>query len=136
VGYQLTVGEGKGLIPLGVQVGIGANSQNCWGTYDAARDRCANADNFTMTFITVSGGYLHQVIERLYLGGKLIAGATLLDPEPVTGVGVGANVGAAFALEYATNMDHFSVGLDVSVRFVIGPNILGFAIYPRVQYTF
>lgn len=136
VGYQLTINDGKGLIPIGVQIGIGANSQNCWANYDKARDRCGNADNFTMTFITASGGYLHQVLERFFIGGKIIAGVTLLDPEPVTGVTFGANVGGALSLEYATNMDHFSVGLDISVRFVIGPNIPAFAVYPRVQYTF
>ena len=39
-------------------------------------------------------------------------------------------------IEYATNMDHFSIGLDVAFRFVIGPNIPSLGFYPRVQYTF
>jgi hypothetical protein len=33
-------------------------------------------------------------------------------------------------------MDHFSVGLDISYRLIIGPNINGLMFYPRVQYTF
>jgi len=39
-------------------------------------------------------------------------------------------------VEYATSMDHFSVGADVMSRFILGPNILSFAIYPRIKYTF
>ena len=71
-------------------------------------------------------------------------GWTLLDPAPVyTGSGTartpvtgGLNAGVAASIEYATNMDHFSIGLDVAFRFVIGPNIPSLGIYPRVQYTF
>jgi hypothetical protein len=48
----------------------------------------------------------------------------------------GFNVGVAASLEYATNMDHFSIGVDVSYRIIIGPNINVFAFFPRVQYTF
>ena len=66
----------------------------------------------------------------------------LLDPDPVppdvasTGVRSALNVGVAASLEYATNMDHFSIGLDVAFRMVIGPNIMALQFFPRVQYTF
>jgi hypothetical protein len=136
VGYQLTVGDGKGLIPIGVHVGIGANAGNCWATGSAVTGNCTKADNFTNTFIDLTGAYLFQVVERLYIGPKLLVGATLLDPEPVPGKTLGINAGIAASLEYATNMDHFSVGLDISYRIVLGPNIHAFAVYPRVQYTF
>ncbi len=137
LGYQLTINEGKGLIPIGFHVGIGANAQNCWAGLNAATQACTQADNFTMTFLNASVGYLHQVVERFYVGGKLLGGVGLLDPDPVgDGSLVRGNFGVALSLEYATNMDHFSVGLDVSYRLVIGPNINALMFYPRVQYTF
>ena len=95
---------------------------------------------FTLIFVSASGGYLHRVLERLYIGGKILAGWTLLDPAPVKNgtedVSGGVNAGIAASVEYATNMDHFSIGLDVAFRFVIGPNIPSLGFYPRVQYTF
>jgi hypothetical protein len=135
VGYQLTVGDGSGLVPISVSVGIGANAQNCWaGLTDAGA--CKLSDNFTLIFLNASAGYLFRVVERLYLGPKLLVGYTLLDPSPVTNVTGGVSLGLAASLEYATNMDHFSIGLDVTYKLVIGPNINAFAVYPRVQYTF
>ncbi len=136
VGYQLTINDGKGLIPIGFHVGIGANAQNCWAGLNAA-GVCTQSDNFTMTMLNLTGGYLHQVVERLYVGGKLIGGVTLLDPDPVGDGGlVRGNFGVAASIEYATNMDHFSVGVDISYRLIIGPNINALGFYPRVQYTF
>ncbi len=140
VGYQLTIGDGKGLVPIGFHVAIGANAQNCYAGLKSTGD-CSQADNFTLTFLSVTGGYLARVVERLYIGGKGIIGYTLLDPAPVytadsKPVNGGLSAGVAASLEYATNMDHFSIGLDVSFRFVIGPNILALSFYPRVQYTF
>ncbi len=142
VGYQLVIQDGKGIVPFGFHVGIGSNAQNCFAGKKPNGD-CSQADNFTMTFLSLSGGYLARVLERFYLGGKLLAGYTLLDPAPVyttgatpTPVNGGLNVGVAGSLEYATNMDHFSVGIDVAFRFVVGPNILSLGFYPRVQYTF
>jgi hypothetical protein len=138
-GYQLTVGNGSGLIPIGVHVAIGANAQNCWSGLTSA-GVCTKSDNFTLIFVSASGGYLHRVIERLYVGGKILAGWTFLDPAPVASAGQdvtgGINAGLAASIEYATNMDHFSIGLDVAARFVIGPNIFSLSFYPRVQYTF
>lgn len=136
LGYQLTLNEGKGIIPIGLHVGIGANAQNCWAGLNNT-GACTQSDNFTMTFLNLSVGYLHQVVERFYVGGKLLGGFTLLDPDPV-GLGGpgGGNFGVALSMEYATNMDHFSVGLDLSYRLIIGPNISALMFYPRVQYTF
>ncbi len=143
IGYQLTIGNGKGIVPIGLHVGIGANAQNCFSGLKAD-GTCNQSDNFTLTFITLTGGYLHSVVERLFVGGKLLAGYTLLDPPPIyTGSGAdlkpvnaGPNFGAALSLEYATNMDHFSIGVDVVWRMVIGPNIMSLQFFPRVQYTF
>lgn len=148
LGYQLTINDGKGLIPIGFHVGIGANAQNCWAGL-APNGTCGSntnpvSDNFTLTMLNLSAGYLHQVVERLYIGGKLIGGVTLLDPRPIadtenpsnSALLISPNFGAALSVEYATNMDHFSVGLDVSYRLIIGPNINALGFYPRVQYTF
>ncbi len=136
IGYQLTINGGKGIIPIGFHVGIGANAQNCWAGVNNA-GTCTQSDNFTMTMLNLSVGYLHQIVERFYVGGKIIGGTTLLDPDPVGDGGlVRGNFGVAASFEYATNMDHFSVGLDIAYRLVIGPNINALMFYPRVQYTF
>ena len=135
VGYQLTIAGGAGLVPFGLQFGVGANGQNCWAGL-LADGTCASADSFTVSFLTASVGYLFRVIDQLYLGPKVLAGGALLDPEPVAKVRSAAIVGGALSLEYATNMDHFSVGLEVSYRLVLGPKISAIASYPRVQYTF
>lgn len=135
VGYQLTINDAKGLIPIGLNVGIGANAQNCWSGRSAS-GACSESDNFTMTTLSVTAGYLHELFERGYLGAKLLAGYTLLDPQPVTNVGGGVSLGVALSGEYATNMDHFSVGFDVGYRIIVGPNIHVITVFPRVQYTF
>ena len=137
-GYQFSFGDGeKNAVPIGLHVGIGANAANCWDTKPLlAGDICQQSDNFTVTFITASAGFMRQILERFYIGGKLLVGYTLVDPEPVAGVSKGVNVGAAFSLEYATNMDHFTIGLDFVYRMVIGPNIHTLQFYPRVKYTF
>ena len=46
------------------------------------------------------------------------------------------NAGVGVGLEYATSFDHFSVGADFLARYIIGPNIPTFALFPRVKYTF
>ncbi|MFO0598994.1 MAG: adventurous gliding motility protein CglE [Myxococcaceae bacterium] len=148
LGYQLTINDGAGLIPIGVHVGIGTNAQNCWAGLKADMS-CSQSDNFTNTFINASAGYLHRlgtgyVGSRLYFGGKLLGGVTLLDPRPIpdeadptnTGLLVSPDVGAALSLEFATSVDHFSVGLDAAYRLIIGPNISSLMFYFRVQYTF
>jgi hypothetical protein len=42
----------------------------------------------------------------------------------------------AGSVEYATNMDHFTIGLDVVYRMILGPNIHTLQFFPRVKYTF
>lgn len=140
-GYQLTINEGKGLIPIGVHVGLGSNAQYCWGDV-GSNGACVQADNFTMTFINASAGYLHRLgtdafTSRLYAGGKLLGGVSLLDPTPIANGGLlYANVGGALAIEWATMVDHFSIGLDAGYRLIIGPNISALVFALRVQYTF
>ena len=136
-GYQFSFGEGeKNAVPVGIHVGIGANAANCWDRLLPDMITCTQSDNFTVTFITASAGFMRQVVERLYIGGKLLVGYTLLDPEPVKSVSRGVNLGAGLSVEYATNMDHFTIGIDFVYRLVLGPNIHTLQFYPRVKYTF
>ena len=142
-GYQFSFGEGeKNAVPIGLHVGIGANAANCWAGLSASGD-CSQSDNFTVTFIGGSAGFMRSVAERFYIGVKLLFGYTLLDPAPEvsaagTPFGGGAHVGAGLGLEYATNMDHFTIGVDGGYRLIIGgPEIihtLHFLV--RVKYTF
>ncbi len=166
LGYQIAFNEGRSIIPIGLHVGFASNAQNCWserqraspseqepftgncvdpsitGTGPEAEAARAIADNFTQTFIDLSAGYLHRlgdgyITSRLFLGGKLMGGIALVDPLPVPGGSlVNGNAGAALAFEWATMVDHFSVGLDLGFRFIIGPNISTITAALRVQYTF
>jgi hypothetical protein len=141
LGYQFTINDGQGLIPVGFQLGIGSNAQSCFSTVSAA-GLCAQSDNFTMIFTNVSAGYLHRLgtgsfSRRLYAGGKLMGGPAFVDPDPVgDGALVRPNIGVAASLEWATMMDHFSIGFDAAYRLIIGPNISALFFYLRVQYTF
>jgi hypothetical protein len=132
VGYDLT-----DRLELGVHFGLGSNAYNCF----TGRGGTCLSDSFTLAFGEGTLAYRFELAERLYLAPKVAAGYASLDPAPVRlangrvvknaplgGVGVG--------IEYATPMDHFSVGLDGLFRYVIGPNIPAIAIYPRVKYTF
>lgn len=140
-GYQLTINDNKGLIPIGLHVGFGSNAQNCWGDVNT-NETCAQADNFTMTFINATAGYLHRfgdgyITSRLYGGGKIVGGVSLLDPAPIANGGlVYPNAGIVGALEFASMVDHFSAGLDIGYRLIIGPNINALSFAVRVQYTF
>jgi hypothetical protein len=134
-GYQLAPSDGAVLVPLSLQVAMGANAQNCW-TGVTAGGACTAADSFTLGFVELGGAALFRVAPRLYLGPRLLVGATVLDPLPQPGARVHLDLGGAASLDYATALDHLSVGLDVSYRLVLGPNISAIAIHPRVQYTF
>ncbi len=166
VGYQIAFNEGRSIIPIGLHVGFGSNAGNCWSERDGAGNcvdpavravpndpdsaaRRAIADNFTQTFINVTAGYLHRlgdgyITSRLFLGGKLVGGITLIDPKPVP-LADGAqppegllygNAGVMGSFEWATMVDHFSVGLDVGYRLIFGPAINTLTFAARVQYTF
>ena len=136
IGYDITES-----IEIGLHVGIGANAANCWSGLDS-KGICTTSDNFTVTMVDLSFAYLFRIAERLYIAPKLMGGITLLDPEPAltaagTPIRLAPNAGLAFGVEYATNMDHFTIGLDIVLaRFVIGPNIFSMQFYPRVKYTF
>lgn len=132
IGYDITEN-----LELGLHLGIGANAANCYSGLDN-KGICTTTDNFTVTFLDLSFAYLFRVVERLYVAPKILVGGTLLDPVPdTTGSSFRFNVGVAVGVEYATNMDHFTVGIDlVPGRFIIGPNIFSMQFFFRVKYTF
>ncbi|HVE88044.1 MAG TPA: adventurous gliding motility protein CglE [Myxococcales bacterium] len=119
---------------LSGHVAFGANAFNCFS--GRTGDLCAQTDAFTLTFFDVQLAYLHALGDRFYLAPKVLAGQTLLDPAPVGDVTQGLNLGAGLGVEYATSMDHFSVGMDVVVRYVFRANIPAFSVFPKVKYTF
>ena len=137
LGYDITEN-----IELGLHVGIGANAANCHAGKDERTMNCLKADNFTVTFIDLSFAYLFRVAERLYIAPKIVGGLTLLDPAPTVNaagndVTLAPNGGLAIGVEYATNVDHFTVGLDVVlVRWIFIANISSHQYYLRVKYTF
>lgn len=137
VGYDLTES-----ISLGLHFGLGSSAANCFAGYLPNTDTCALSDNFTVAFGDMTAAYHVHMVDRLYLTPKVAAGYTRLDPAPVDmggdpGRSINAiNAGVGIGLEYGTMMDHFSVGADFLARYVIGPNIPTFALFPRVKYTF
>ncbi|QRN93209.1 adventurous gliding motility protein CglE [Archangium violaceum] len=136
VGYDLT-----DKVSLGVHFGLGASAANCFAGYLPDSDVCSMSDNFTVSFGDVTAAYMVPLAERLYLMPKVAAGLTRMDPAPVGSGDPGQsmtapNAGLGIGIEYATPMDHFSVGADFMARYIIGPNISTFALFPRVKYTF
>ena len=136
-------------VSVSANFGIGASAANCFATRNTStnvcqvlvgKDKKEVSDNFTVTFLNVTGAYLIKAADRLYVSPKVTLGYTLLGPAPTYSgsneVTSGINAGVGAGVEYATSMDHFSVGADFMSRFIVGPNILSFAIYPRIKYTF
>jgi hypothetical protein len=127
-------------VELGLQVGLGSSNVNCFAQGSAVAGTCTAADSFTMLMADGFGAYLVPLAPRLWLTPRLMAGYTNLDPNPVTAGGHAVyqafNLGAGVGVEYATSLEHFSVGAEVSARYVFGANIPAIAIAPRVKYTF
>lgn len=140
-GYQFSFGEGeKNAVPIGLHVGIGANAANCHAGLTKAGE-CSQSDNFTITFINLSAGFMRSIVERFYLGAKVLVGYTLLDPAPDNNFNKGLNLGAALGVEYATNMDHFAIGVDAGWRMILplgaaANMIQSLHFVVRVKYTF
>lgn len=140
---QLGVGYDIGQrISVGAHFALGSSAANCFAGYvPGTANQCILADNFTVMFGDATVAYLVPLAERLYLTPKVAAGITRLDPSPKDAVDPSGttnafNAGAGVGIEYATSMDHFSIGADLLVRYIVGPNIPTFALFPRVKYTF
>jgi hypothetical protein len=138
IGYDLNE-----LFEFGLTFGIGASAADCFAgrkNNDPNAD-CLQAENFTMAMLDASVAYLWRVLPRLFITPKVLAGYTNLQPAPVLNSAKGPytdamNVGGGLGVEYETSLDHFSIGFEVSLRYVIGPNIPAISIFPRVKYTF
>jgi hypothetical protein len=159
VGYDLT-----DRLTLAIQFGLGASSGVCLadvatdgtcGLVDGsgriqklpdangvARDQVL-PDNFSNTFFQGELSYRVPLTERLSFTPGVIGGYQKLDPPPLYANGDptqplsgGPMFGADLSLDYATHLDHFTVGIAFTPRYLIGPNLLSMSIFPRVKYTF
>jgi len=138
-------------LAVGAGFSLGTSAGSCFGTtqppagtsadstatcFNAATGDALSANWTAQTFEgTVLYGY--QVVPRLMVTARALGGVGFIEPMafadttnpvPLLGGGIG--------LEYATQFDHFSLGLDAAMKYFLGPNVSGFAIAPRVKYTF
>lgn len=126
---------------VGAHLGLGASAANCFAGYVPGTQECRLTDNFSLAFVNVTVAWRVRLAERLYLAPLAAVGYTRLDPAPV-GEGdpsralSAPNAGLGVGVEYATSLEHFSVGAELLARYVIGPSIPTFAFFPRVKYTF
>lgn len=153
VGYDVLT-SGKHFVALGLGFSLGASAGACFGEvvpandggnlcvapgqgYDETTQEGLLSDNWSATTVEGAIWYGYEVLPRLMLTAKGLGGVGFIqpmafadteNPVPLLGGGVG--------LEYATHFDHFSVGLDMSAKYFLGPNVMGVAIAPRVKYTF
>lgn len=136
-------------VSLGASFGLGASAASCFGEVDPNKTpSCYGVDdqgrsidlpdNFTITSIAaeVALRIPFGLEKRLTVQPKLHLGFSLLDPAPKAGVSKGGLTGFGLGVEYATHMDHFSIGADLWGNLLVGPNFTSFAFYPKVKYTF
>jgi len=151
LGYDvLTVDDH--FLAVGLGFSQAASAGSCFGTpTDFDKKTCvtpataglpqdqaeALSDNWTAQTVEGTVLYGYQVVPRLMLTARALGGVAFIDPMafadtsnpvPLLGGGVG--------LEYATQFDHFSLGLDAAMKYFLGPNKAGVSIAPRVKYTF
>jgi hypothetical protein len=151
----LQLGVGYDLLrwlSLGFNFGLGTSAASCFGEVmnpggssqcvvdqNAAVPRILS-DNFTVTMFSLEAAFKLHLSERITIQPRLHLGYANLDPEPAWDRGKPVTscplAGFGTGIEYATHMDHFSIGVDVFSRYLIGPNIPTIAFYPKVKYTF
>lgn len=141
IGYDvLTIDDH--FLAVGLGFSQAASAGSCFGATDtgvctdpATGERLS--DNWTAQTVEGTVLYGFQVVPRLLITARALGGIASITPKafsetenpvPLIGGGVG--------LEYATQFDHFSLGLDAAAKYFLGPNKPGFAIAPRVKYTF
>lgn len=150
-GYDVFATE-KHFVSLGLGFSMGTSAGGCYGTLvggkcmgtgiDPVTESTRElSDNWSLTTFEGTAMYGYFVGERLMLTARLLGGLGIVQPDafedggkllegplPLVGGGVG--------LEWATQFDHFSLGLDAAMKMIVGPNVPGIAIAPRVKYTF
>lgn len=142
----LQIGVGCDVLPrlaAGLTFGLGASGGRCLGAVTAqgtciegTSDNSSVASDFTLALVGAELSYRHPLGRRLHLSPRLHLGWTFLDPAPRLSVRGGFSAGLALGLEWATPLDHFTLGLELDWRLVAGPNLHTLGLYPRVKYTF
>lgn len=151
LGYDVYA-QGSSFVSVGLGFSLGTSAGSCFGTYDPSGTKCVDpayaglpdvpvegqlSDHWTATTVEAHVLYGYEFAPRLMLTARALGGAGFIEPMafantenpvPLVGGGVG--------LEYATRFEHFSLGLDLAGKYFLGPNVLGFAVAPRVKYTF
>lgn len=127
-----------------VSLGIGAARATCY-QLDASGQTCLGADSFGATFLEGGFAYGLEAAPRALVSLKLVGGYTDLSPGPVLhqgsirGHAPGVHLGGGVALDYATHLDHFAVGLDALFRYTRATDQLSLAslaVLPRIRYVF
>ena len=138
-------------LSIGIHFGLGASAARCYSTYVVSSNSCVNdpaskgdtgvSDNFTITMYGAEVVFKVHLVDRLWLRPRIEGGYAMFDSPPVlddgkNGVMGGGYAGVGVGIEYATHMDHFSIGIDIGGRLIIGPNIPAFTFHPMIKYTF
>jgi hypothetical protein len=111
----------------------GAAAYNCGGTTGTG---FSGASTFTLSSIDAKVSYRIPVADRIFIPIRAFGGVTNLAPSPQQGVSWVGSVGGATGIEWATPFDHFNLGAEVAVRFVLQINAIALSFYPTVKYTF
>ncbi len=140
VGYDLLE-----FLSVGLHFGLGSSAASCFSTVDSRQSCVSNsdpklvmADNFTVSLFSAEASYRYYVNSRFTVQPRLHVGYASFDPLPMDETDGGPVFGVAVGAEYATNMDHFSIGLDVDYRFMptLSPMVHMISFYPKIKYTF
>lgn len=149
-GYDLYA-EGDHFVAVAAGVGMGTSAGSCYGDIydqtsqtpcrDSGVDPSTNepwqlSNNWTATMLEASALYGYQVLPRLMLTGRLLGGVSFIEPRAFTVESPVPTIGAGVGAEWATQFDHFSLGLDIAGRMFLGTEAIGLSIAPRVKYTF
>lgn len=142
----LQIGAGYDVLPrlsAGLFFGLGASGGRCLGAVTAqgacaesASDATQVASDFTLAFVGAELSYRQPLGQRIFLSPRLHLGWAFLDPQPRLSTRGGFCAGIALGFEWATPLDHFTLGVELGWRLVAGPNLHAVALYPRVKYTF
>ena len=151
-GYDIFATQ-QHFVSLGLGFSMGTSAGGCYGVV-GPDGRCLGngvdpdtakqlelSDNWSLTTAEATALYGYFIDDRLMLTGRLLGGLGFVEPDAFEDGGKVLKgplplVGGGVGLEWATQFDHFSLGLDAALKFIVGPNVPGIAIAPRVKYTF
>ncbi len=142
-----------GTLSAGLQFQLAPSAGDCYITDSGGNDLCSGAkaqgsSTFTMAAVDAVVSFRFRLVDRLYIPARLFGGMADFTPLPRCDLVSGAcgnssigdvwepTMGAATGIEWATRFDHFTVGLELSGRFVPALAMTALAIYPRIKYTF